>query len=344
MEDKEIALRKKAELISSGTLYIPRDIAIPFPLSRSSAGPGAGIESIVVSFSGMRVKVPVSRIEGKFQLRRAGSSFEILVNGELFCSDVSIIPTLCHAPGQAFVTLCRTCKLDCLFCSINESGRRGKGEISVDEAFRLIVAASKKPDFHGVAITSGISTTVDDQIERIAELVRLVRESFPEIPIGVEPIVTSMGHVKALRKAGATELKINIEAATKEIFDKVCPARDYELTHRAVGWAVSEFGRNHVTSNIIIGLGESDEDVLKALEKLAELGAVGNLRGVRVNEFNRDRLVRALGKNIGITPERLLTLCKHQEEIFIRHGLSARHFKTMCFPCGCCDLVPEIDY
>jgi MoaA/NifB/PqqE/SkfB family radical SAM enzyme len=344
MEDKEIILRKKAEMICSGKLFIPSDITIPFPLSKSSAGPGAGSESIVLSFSGMRVKVPISRESGEFQLRRSENGLDLLRNGEPFISGVSLVPTVCHSPGQAFITLTRACRMNCLFCTINDSLHGRKSELSADDAYALISSASKKPNFQAVAITSGITTTVEDQIERIAELVRRIRRSFPVIPIGVEPLITDRGQIRILKDAGATEIKINIEAASKKIFRKVCPARDYDLTLEAIRWAVDEFGKNLVTSNIIVGLGESDEEVLESIETLAEIGAVGNLRAIRINEFNRDRLSDVLGKNIGIKPDRLLALGKHHREILRRHDLSTERFRTMCFPCGCCDLVPGMDF
>lgn len=344
MEDKEIALRRKAEIICSGKLLVPRDIRIPFPISKSSAGPGAGKDSVVISFSGMRVKVPISRTEGNLELRCKGDSFEILRDGRLFLSNISLIPTLCHAPGQAFVTLDRSCKMNCLFCTMNDSASQSKGEITVDEAYRLILSASRRPDFESVSITSGISTTVQEQVDRMCTLVRKVRKSFPSIPVGVEPLVNSRRQVAMLRSAGATEIKINLEAATRDIFDKVCPSRDYIGTIAAIEWAVEEFGKNRVTSNIIIGLGESENDVCRSVDMLARIGSVANLRVIRIDDRNRDRLIRALGAAIGMDENRLFRLSNQQREIFRRHALRPEAFRTMCFPCGCCDIVPGIDF
>lgn len=343
MEAKEIALRKKAEIICSGKLLVLRGVRIPFPTSKSSAGPGAGSESIVISFSGMRAKVPISRTEGNLELRRNGDSFDILRDGEAFLSDVTLSPTLCHAPGQAFVTLGRSCRKNCLFCTINDAGSKLKGEISPDDAMGLILSASKKPDFQAVAITSGISTTVQEQVDRICELVRKVREAFPKIPIGVEPLIETREQLAMLRQAGATEIKINLEAATREIFEIVCPSRDYDGTINAIRLAVEEFGKSRVTSNIIIGLGESDDDICDALEMLAGIGSIGNLRAIRINDQNRDRLSKALGKITEVDSDRLLRLCRLQKAILRKHGLSPETLRTMCFPCGCCDIVPGID-
>ena len=342
MEDKEIALRLKAELICSGVLHIPREISIPFPTSKSSAGPGAGGESIVVCFSGKRVKVPISRAKGDLELRAVEDKFEILKDGHAIISGVTLLPTLCHAPGQAFVSLGRSCKMKCLFCTINEAGNKTK-EITVDDAYRMIIAASEKEDFQSVAITSGIRTTVEEQIEEIAELISRVREKLPDVSIGAEPLAIEREHVKALKESGADEIKINLEAANKEIFNKICPARDYDRAIEAIGWAVEFFGKGHVTSNIIVGLGESDDDVSRSLEMLAKIGSMGNLRALRLNDHNRNRLSHILGNDLGLKSERMISLARIQNDIFEKYGLSASNLKTMCFPCGCCDLIPGID-
>jgi len=343
MEDKAVALDLKAELLCHGLLHVPDDIRIPFPTSKSSSGPGAGSESVVVCFSGKRVKVPISKHGGDLELRQIGEGdYEILKDGKVFIKNVGLIPTLCHAPGQAFVSLGRSCIMKCAFCTINEAGT--KEEVTVDSAVEMIIAASKKKGFKAVAVTSGVPRNVDDQIDKLASVIAAVRKELPEIPIGVEPLAIKKSDIVKLKKAGATEIKINLEAATREIFEKVCPNRDCQTTIKAIGWAVEEFGKGAVTSNIIVGLGETDEEVRNALGMLADIGSVANIRAVRINDFNRERLQIALGGLRPLDKERMIKLARLQKDILAKRGLSTKTFKTMCFPCSCCDLVPEIDF
>lgn len=345
MEDQEMSLRKKAELICSGTLFIPSEITIPFPTSKSSAGPGAGAESIVISFAGKRVKVPISRKNGDLRLCRIGdSSYEIVKKGEVLVSNVTLLPTLCHAPGQAFVCLGRSCIMGCLFCTIDAPDARGKENLAPEKALDMILANAKRPDFEAVAITSGVTTTVDEQISQMARLASMVRENLPNAPIGVEPLATSREHIAILKKAGAMEIKINLEAATREIFENICPKRDYDLTIDVIRGAVEEFGKGAVTSNIIVGLGERDQDVREALEMLAEIGSVGNLRKLRLSPLNIDRIQSVLGKTEPVDSDRLLRLAMLQDEILRSYDLTTRDFRSMCFSCGCCDLIPGIDF
>jgi hypothetical protein len=77
---------------------------------------------------------------------------------------------------------------------------------------------------------------------------------------------------------------------------------------------------------------------------LADIGSVANIRAVRINDINRERLQIALGDLRPLDKERVIKLARMQKEILAKRGLSTKTFKTMCFPCSCCDLVPEIDF
>jgi len=344
MEDEELGLRTKAELLCSGILFIPAEIRIPFPTSRSSAGPGAGNESVVVTFPEGRVKIPISRDHGDMRLRQSEKdNFEIIREDAVIASDVRLLPTLCHAPNQAFVCLGRSCVMHCLFCTIDAPDARGKNDLSVDSAFQMIMKAADKENFTAVAVTSGVSDTVDEQIDRMAQLIVKLREKLPNVPIGAEPLVEKREHVVKLKEAGASEIKINLEAARRDIFEKICPRRDYDNTIDAIGWAVEEFGRGAVTSNIIVGFGEEDEDIRNSLEMLSRMGSVGNLRKLRTNDQNLSRLTDALGKLPVIDEKRLIELLRMHGDILKKHSLATEHFKSMCFSCGCCDLVPGLD-
>ena len=75
---------------------------------------------------------------------------------------------------------------------------------------------------------------------------------------------------------------------------------------------------------------------------LASFGCVPTLRAVRINDINRDNLLSA-GITFGITKERIIRLANVHKQILEKHDLTTRTFKTMCFECGCCDLVPFRD-
>jgi biotin synthase-related radical SAM superfamily protein len=170
-----------------------------------------------------------------------------------------------------------------------------------------------------------------------------VRQDLPTIPIGVEPYIDHLEQVDQLKEAGADEIKLNIETYDREIFRKVCGEQDLDRILEAIEHAVGVFGRGKVTSNIIVGMGESDENVFEGIERLASMGCVVTLRPLRLNAINRGPMTEALGVIEPITPERILQLAREHRRILEKHSLTTLTLKTMCHQCGCCDIVPFKD-
>jgi biotin synthase-related radical SAM superfamily protein len=106
---------------------------------------------------------------------------------------------------------------------------------------------------------------------------------------------------------------------------------------------VKVFGKGKVSSNIIIGMGESDRNVIEGVERLAEMGVLATLRPLRLNDLNRREMEAALGHLEPVSEERLVRLALEQKRILEENGLSTLTFDTMCSACTCCDLVPFRD-
>jgi biotin synthase-related radical SAM superfamily protein len=155
--------------------------------------------------------------------------------------------------------------------------------------------------------------------------------------------VDSLDQIDRLKQAGANEFKLNLETFDQSIFQKVCGELDLDWIMKALAHAVKVFGIGKVSSNIIIGMGESDENVLAGVRALAEIGVVATLRPLRVNDLNRRSLEEALGRIEPISEERLLRLATEHKRILLDHGLTTLTFKTMCHSCTCCDIVPFRD-
>ncbi len=338
----EIA-RKKAELLSGGPVKIPADYRLPFLPSRSTAGPGAGSVSVVFAFGNARAKKPISRESGEFELVESSGKLSITKAGRQFIDNVELIPTLLHAPYQAFVNIDHACIYNCKFCNSPRLGHDATKNLTDEKIIEMILEASKAPDFESVAFTSAVSTSPEMTIERMSGLVKRTRDLLPETPIGVEPYATHPGDVDSLKESGADEIKLNIESFDPEIFEKVCPDRDYGAILHVINHAGKVFGKNRVCSNIIFGLGENDETVLEGTRVLANMGSVATLRALRKSEYNVAELERALGKLKAVTPDRMLNLAIDQRKILQEYGLSPLRFKTMCHACLSCDIVPFWD-
>jgi len=357
------ALSKKAELISAGRLYVDPAIRLPFPTGRSTAGPGAGGRSIALAFFGTRVKLGISRKRPdgdgdrpqNFELvflpdpaaaatKSCGLAcgcgrYAILKDGMPFIDEVKIISDAYHAPEQCFLNLRNRCVFDCAFCNSPALESDFLESYSPSDFAAIVDKAIKEGGAKSVAFTSSVPSSVDEQVGLMAECVRLVRQKHPDIEIGVEPLCLDLTQVQKLKDAGADELKLNLQSYDESVFSRVCPNIDRKRLLATVEGASAIFGRGKVTSNIIYGLGESDECVLEGVKWLAERGVVANLRALRVNDGNRERLTGALSFTPEKpSPERMEGLAETHAKILADYGLSTSTFKTMCFPCKCCDL------
>lgn len=341
---EEDLIRRKAELILGGWVKTPSDWRPPVRISRSTAGPGAGTRGLVFRFGGMRVKKPISNEVGEFELQPYDGGLRLLRDGEVFIDPVEIEPVIYHSPGQAFFNLDQRCDFRCLFCSSPSLGVEATKNLTPESITEMVVEASERDDFVSVALTSGVVGSVAATVERMVTTVSLIRERLPWVTIGVEPYLDSVDQIWDLRDAGADEMKINVETPDADIFAKTCPDLDYDNIHRMIEAAVEVFGRGKVSSNIIIGLGETDAQVLEEVRRLAEMGCAAGIRPLKVNDLNRTALENVLGTLEEVDADRLIRLAKGQKRILEENGLDSRTFSTMCFECGCCDLVPFRDF
>jgi len=335
---------KKAELIRHGKIKV--DCNINTPLERSTSGPSSWEKTIALELEGKHhIKLKVSE-DAKFTLIRSKNSFQIAnASGDIFVKNVNIIPILFHAPEQAFINIEDRCIYRCAFC--NNAGLVKSSFLNNyndDRFVELILKASKRDDFKAVAITSGIYPDNKTIVKRMVYIIRNIRKRLPSVPIGVEPYVEEKNDILQLKEAGADEIKINLQASSKELFEKICPGMKYERILDLLDYAVEIFDKNKVTSNIIYGLGEKKADILDSLELLADKGVIPNLRLVRINDQNKRKIEKALDKKLEApTADYMISLAKKLKTILKNNNLTTLEFKTMCQPCNCCDIIPFYD-
>ena len=336
-------VRKKAELALGGGIKLPEGFVFPYRISRSTAGPGAGASSAVFSFGGHRVKKSISCDSGEFELVDTDGRLSIRRNGAPFLEEVKIEPVVYHCPEQAFFNLDQSCIFHCAFCvSPLLSKDLNKGHTDED-IVRMTGEAVSVQKVVSVSLTSGVAGSIDETAERFISCVSKLRKEFPELPIGVEPYVSDKEHIRALKEAGATEIKLNIQSPNRAIFERICPDLDYDNIIEMLLCSADVFGPGKVTSNMIFGLGETDGEIEEMTEFLCSKGIIPTVRALRVNEMNRDALELAVGRQPPADPDRAIRLARMQKEKLTAHGLTTKECRTMCIECGCCDIVPFRD-
>jgi biotin synthase len=113
-------------------------------------------------------------------------------------------------------------------------------------------------------------------LEDAIEIIQMFKRE-TGLPVSVDICPVSRSGLEKLRDAGAEYISLPLDGATEEIFNKVKgtgvdgPYR-WDAHFKALESAVEIFGRGFVGSNIIVGLGESEEDIVLLMDSLMGLG------------------------------------------------------------------------
>lgn len=328
----DLSTEKKAALIEVGGVAVDDSFA-PYR-SRATAGPGAGLESIFVNIGGHRVRLGI-RQSSSFNAILAGKVVTIFCEGKEFARG-RLEEAIAHCPRQVYITLSERCVFNCRFCPVPKL----QGKVKSDEEVLSIVRYGlENPELRAISITSGVWKTPDEEVHKVARLVRLIRKELAgrDIPIGVSVYPTDDSS-RLLKEAGAVEVKYNIESVDPAIFDRVCPGMSREYIMSSLERAVPIFGHNHVFSNVLIGLGESDDTVLAGVEWLAGKGVITILRKVNPHPLRAGEVYVE-----PVSAIRLLKLASEHRRILDRYGLHPEQALTGCLPCTGCDLTPVRD-
>ena len=330
MKSEPITPKLKAFLISIGAVSI--DFSLIPRARRSTAGPGAGTNSIFFKSGKKRVRFSINKDSPLSILNvEDDENAAIFYKGkELARGKLEFAPS--HCPEQAFITLCERCIFDCKYCPVPKLQGHVKNE---DEVLSIVDEVYNTGNLKAISLTSGIETSVEGEVDRVLKLLPTLKKY--NVPIGVS-VYPTRDCSKKFYEAGVSEVKYNVETMDREIFKKVCGNLILDDILDNLKEAVEVFGKNKVFSNFIIGLGENDTSVMEGIESLAKTGIIPILRPVnphplRVGDCFTERP----------SAERLLRLAKIEAKILKKHGLNPKLARTMCLKCTGCDLVPFVD-
>ena len=315
----------KARLLAAGSARLTGEPADRF-VARSTAGPGAGGKGAVFFAMGShRVKFALNPQSSIEIVHRGGGVADLYYEGDLIPGRL-LEPGL-HCPGQAFVTVTEGCIFRCRYCSVPRlSGRRK----TIQEIMDLVESVRQRVT--SIAITSGVLGSIEEEEAYVLDVVRHLL--FFSLPIGVSIYPTDQTPDR-LRQLGVVEVKFNIEAATPEIFVRMCPGLDYGRLWRVLDRSVELFGKNRVFSNVIIGLGETDGEMETCINRLTAHGVIPVLRPLNP--------VAELTGMPRPSAERLKKIFAMHERAIAVAGLDTIQAQTMCTNCAGCDLVPGKD-
>ncbi|MFX0116257.1 MAG: radical SAM protein [Candidatus Hodarchaeota archaeon] len=164
-------------------------------------------------------------------------------------------------------------------CNPDQLSRVAWPSFSLLETARAIGKAWRNKKLYRVCIQT---TNYDNYLDDLLELVRTIHNS-AAIPISISSLPLSKDEFKALKGAGVQRIGIALDAATPELFSEVKGIKaggPYRWkTHlSALSDAQEVFGKNRVTTHLIIGLGETEKQACEFIQHSID-------QGIRVGLF-----------------------------------------------------------
>ena len=120
-----------------------------------------------------------------------------------------------------------------------------------------------------------------EMLEDVLGLVREIRLHM-DVPISVSCQPLGKNEIRLLAQAGVERIGIPIDAATKEIFNRVKGFEangpyTWEEHFEALKAAVDILKAGRVSTHLIVGLGETEKDLVKVIQQLVDIGVYPGL-------------------------------------------------------------------
>jgi radical SAM protein (TIGR04043 family) len=191
--------------------------------------------------------------------------------------------TLLHGRDVLATTVVQTCiryvaDQRCRFCTIEESLRAGSTVAAKTPAqlAEVAEAAVRLDGIRQMVMTTGTTAGPDRGARHLVRCVRAVLDAVPGLPIQVqiEP-PAELAVLTELREAGATAIGIHVESLDDEVRRRWMPGKStVPLREYEAAWdeAVRVFGRNRVSTYLLIGLGEDPDDLVDGAARLIDRG------------------------------------------------------------------------
>ncbi|MFZ2900463.1 MAG: lipoyl synthase [Saprospiraceae bacterium] len=175
----------------------------------------------------------------------------------------------CWGAGTAtFMILGNTCTRSCSFCAV-KTGR--PTEYDMDEPRRVAEAISLMKVKHAVITSVNRDELKDRGAEVWYQTVRAVKEASPETTIEtlIPDVKATWWALERMISAGQEVVSHNMETV-QSLYRKVRPQAKYERSLEQI-MRTKEFGKR-TKSGIMVGLGETPDEVYQIMDDLLEHG------------------------------------------------------------------------
>lgn len=175
------------------------------------------------------------------------------------------------------------CASNCGFCSQARESQAKADMLSrvswpifpTEHVLNGISIAARKGKIRRVCLQALNYPNVFQCLTALSQAIR--QKTNMPISISCQPLNTE--NVRQLAEAGVERIGIPLDAATEELFDKVKGRDvkgpyDWKVQFRLLGEAVKVFGKGKVSTHLIVGLGESEREMVKAIQRCIDMGVL----------------------------------------------------------------------
>src|ERR1700712_1867408 len=191
-----------------------------------------------------------------------------------------------------------------------------------------------------MVMTTGTSNGWDRGGKHLARCVKAVKEAVPELPIQVQiGPPRDLRAIQDLFDAGAESIGIHVESMDDAVRARWMPGKStVTLDEYRAAWseAVRIFGRNQVSTYLLVGLGEDPEDVPRWAAELIGLGVYPfvvpfrPLRGTLATDVDH---VPAPNRTM------LERVSRQVAALLVAAGMLGSEQKAGCAACGACGVL-----
>ena len=189
-----------------------------------------------------------------------------------------------HGADVLATTVVQTCirytpeRTRCRFCAIEASLEAGSTtRVKTPEQVAEVAEAAVRLDgVRQLVMTTGTAATPDRGARHLARCAAAVRAALPDLPIQVqcEP-PDDLAVLADLHAAGATAIGIHVETLDDDARRRWTPGKaTVPLADYWAAWheAVRVFGRNRVSTYLLVGLGEDPDELVAGAAELVAAG------------------------------------------------------------------------
>jgi radical SAM protein (TIGR04043 family) len=254
-----------------------------------------------------------------------------------------------HGKDVLATTVVQTCirygeDQRCRFCAIEES-LASESTTAVKTPAQLAEVTEAAVRLDGVrqmVMTTGTSAGRDRGARHLARCVRAILQAVPGFPIQVqcEP-PTDLSTLSELKEAGAVSIGIHIESLDDDVRRRWMPGKaTVSVASYKEAWreAVRVFGRNQVSTYLLVGLGEDPDELVAGAGELIEMGVypfVVPFRPLAGTLASEDGAVAPRAELVADITERVAALLR-------RAGMHGADQSAGCAACGACSALNSV--